>query len=97
TPPAPPSISLCPPRFLGRLLRLLVLRRSLDPPGLDASGEDHRLGLLARDVETGQKTFVLDRLAIFLLAPAHEVVRHAAGEILERLHVVLAELHQYLR
>src|SRR5581483_10695130 len=69
-----------------------------DPAGLDAGLHDQRLGLLARNLDAIEETGVLHRLTAFLaLGPADQVVGGAAGEIFDRLDVILAELDQYFR
>ena len=67
-----------------------------DPAGLDAGLHDHLLGLLARQLEAVEHAGVAHALAVLALGPADQVVGGAAGEILDRLDVVLAERHHHL-
>src|SRR6185437_16785030 len=68
-----------------------------DPAGLEARLHDHRLGVVAGNLDAVENARVLGRLAAVLaLGPANEIVGGAAGEVLDRLDLVLAEPHQHL-
>src|SRR3954452_19214689 len=90
------------------LSRLIFSRLSLfgrlgeiglgDPAGLDAGLHDHRFGIVTGDVEAIERAGELGLLAAFLaFGPADQIVGGAAGEVVDRLEVVLAELHQHFR
>src|SRR5690606_24087886 len=66
-----------------------------DPAGLEAGLHDHLLGLFAADREVLEGAVEALDLAIPALGPAHEIVGGAAGEILDRLDVVLAERNEH--
>src|SRR5262249_5987839 len=68
----------------------------LAPARLDAGLHDQSLGLLLAEIEISQDAGVFDGLAVLALAPADQVVGDAAGQVLDRLEAVLAELHQHL-
>ena len=66
-----------------------------DPAGLEARLHDHRLGVLARQLEAVENAGLADGLAVLAFGPAGEIVGGATGEILDRLDAVLAEPHQH--
>src|SRR6478752_6425877 len=69
-----------------------------DPAGLDAGLHDHRFSIVTGDIQAIERARIFGLLAAFLaLGPADQIVGGAAGEVLDRLDVVLAEFHQHLR
>src|ERR1700742_4067238 len=80
------------------LLGLLVEVGQRDPAGEDACLHDHGFRVLAGDVVAIENAGMLGLFAAFLaFGPTDQVVGGAAGEVLDGLDVVLAELHQHLR
>src|SRR4051812_8550977 len=69
-----------------------------DPAGLDTGLHDHRFSIVTGDFEAIERARIFGLLAALLaLGPADQIVRGATGEVVDRLDVVLAELHQHLR
>src|SRR5262249_44107266 len=68
----------------------------LDPAGLDAGLHDQGLGFLLAEIGGAEDAGVLHGFTILALAPPDQVVRDAAGQVLDRLDAVLAERHEHL-
>src|SRR5262245_22618413 len=79
--------------FGGRRRRQILL---LDPAGFDTRLHDQRLGVLTRELEPVEDAGVLHGLAVLALRPADQVVGDGAGQVLDRLDAVLAQMHQHL-
>src|SRR6185312_574924 len=90
----PRSSSLFRFRFglLGRRIELSLG----DPAGLQTRLHDDRLGVLAADIEAIEIACHVLGLAVLSLGPTDQIVCGAAGEVLDGLHVVLAEGDQHL-
>src|SRR5215217_2228130 len=72
-------------------LDVFRLRRGLDPAHDDPGAHDQRLGVVRRQVEGFQDARLAHALAILGFEPATQVVRDQAGEILDGLHLALAQ------
>src|SRR3974390_824185 len=103
--PRSSSISCATARISASRLRRSLLgffrRRRIelglgDSARLHARLHDHRLGVLAGEIEALQIAGHMLGLAVLAFGPSDKIVRRAAGQILDRLHVVFAERGQHL-